>query len=305
MPLSAPADYITSGCDLQRVALTPRRPHKRCVLGAIAVVGLALIVSDQVAAQSTVPDAPSAVVGLAANDGLGNFEADAPDAPPHSSFGRLVRRGLEDQRQIYTAPFRRSAVKWDIAVIAVSGGLIAADRHISGEISSSHLNVSRDISDVGLYGTLGAVGASWLSGAVTHDAHARETGFLGAEALANSAAVYAVINVITGRQRPLEGNGKGHFFQNNTLASSFPSGHAILTWSGAAVLTHEYPRPWVKWLAYGTATAVSVTRVTGKEHFPADVVVGSTFGYLIGRHIFRSHCKPGLSAACEISRHTP
>ena len=257
------------------------------------------------AAQSTLPDAPSAVVGLAANGPLGNFEADSPDAPPHSSFGQLVRRGLKDQREIYTAPFRRSAVKWDIAVIAVTGGLIAADRHISGEISSSHINVSRDISDAGLYGALGAVGASWLSGAVTDNAHARETGFLGAEALANSAAVYAVINVITGRQRPLEGNGKGHFFQNNTLDSSFPSGHAILTWSGAAVLAHEYPKPWVKWLAYGTATAVSVTRVTGKEHFPADVVVGSTFGYLIGRHIFRSHCKPGLSAACEIPSHTP
>ncbi|HKD03702.1 MAG TPA: phosphatase PAP2 family protein [Terriglobales bacterium] len=305
MPLSAPADYITSGCDLQLMALTPRRRHKCSVLGAIALIGLALIVSDQVAAQSTVPDAPSAVVGLAAIDPLGNFEADPPDAPPHSSFRQLVRRGLKDQREIYTAPFRRSAVKWDIAVIAVTGGLIAADRHISGQISSSHLNVSRDISDAGLYGALGAVGASWLSGAVTDNAHARETGFLGAEALANSAAVYAVINVITGRQRPLEGNGKGHFFQNNTLDSSFPSGHAILTWSGAAVLAHEYPKSWVKWLAYGTATAVSVTRVTGKEHFPADVVVGSTFGYLIGRHIFRSHCKPGLSAACEIPSHTP
>ena len=26
--------------------------------------------------------------------------------------------------------------------------------------------------------------------------------------------------------------------------------------------------------------------------------VGSTFGYLIGRHIFHSHCQVGLSAAC-------
>jgi len=29
------------------------------------------------------------------------------------------------------------------------------------------------------------------------------------------------------------------------------------------------------------------------------VVVGSTLGYLIGRHIFPAHCKVGLSAACS------
>jgi len=51
------------------------------------------------------------------------------------------------------------------------------------------------------------------------------------------------------------------------------------------------------WL--GTATAVSATRFTSLKHFPTDVVVGNTFGYLIGRHIFHAHCKAGLSPACE------
>jgi hypothetical protein len=42
----------------------------------------------------------------------------------------------------------------------------------------------------------------------------------------------------------------------------------------ASVLAHEYPQPWVQFLAYGTPATVSVTRVTGLEHFPADVAVG-------------------------------
>jgi membrane-associated phospholipid phosphatase len=67
----------------------------------------------------------------------------------------------------------------------------------------------------------------------------------------------------------------------------------------ASVIAREYPRPWVKWLAYGTATAVSVTRFTGREHFPSDVVVGSVIGYLIGRHIFKAHCREGISADCH------
>jgi hypothetical protein len=44
------------------------------------------------------------------------------------------------------------------------------------------------------------------------------------------------------------------------------------------------------------AAAVSVTRFTSLQHFPSDVVVGSTLGYSIGRHIFHAHCKAGLSA---------
>jgi len=52
-------------------------------------------------------------------------------------------------------------------------------------------------------------------------------------------------------------------------------------------------------LVYGTATAVSVTRFTGGVHFSSDVVVGSVLGYLIGRHIFRVHCKEGLSEDCH------
>ncbi len=304
MPLTDTGDYITLSCDLQHATWIAGRRAKIRGLLPMVVVCLVLWLSCRARAQSSLPDAPSAVGRQAWADT--HHDGGHPTrSSSHGSFHRLVERGLEDQREIYTAPFHRSALKWDIAVVAVTGGFIAADRHISGALSSDHLNVSRDISSVGLYGTMGAVGAAWFTGVTTHNPHAEETGYLGAEAFANSAVVYALMNVISGRQRPLEDSGKGHFFQNNTLDSSFPSGHAIIAWSGAAVLAHEYPKPWVKWLAYGTATAVSVTRMTSKQHFPADVVVGSTFGYLIGRHIFRAHCKPGLSAACEFTGQRP
>jgi len=59
----------------------------------------------------------------------------------------------------------------------------------------------------------------------------------------------------------------------------------------ASVLAHEYPQPWVQFLAYGTAATGSVTRVTGLERFPADVAVGGVFGYFIGQHIFHAHSR--------------
>ena len=156
-----------------------------------------------------------------------------------------------------------------------------------------------EIENLGLFTTAGAVGVLLLDGEARGNSHALETGVLGAEAMANSGVVYAALQLITERQRPLQGTGRGSFFQTSGLDNSFPSGHAIITWTSASTIAHEYPKPWVKWLTYGTATAVSVTRFTSLQHFPSDVVVGSTIGYLIGRHIFHEHCKAGLSPICK------
>ncbi len=217
---------------------------------------------------------------------------------------RTIRRFGKDQAGIYSAPFHRSNLKWDALFLAGTGVLIATDRQSSRALPGNHLDISRNISTAGLYGTAAAAGAFWVSGLATHNEHAREAGMLSAEAFANALPVYAGLQFIAGRERPTEGTGNGRFWRNNALNSSFPSGHALFVWSMASVIAHEYPRPWVKWLVYGTATAVSVTRFTGREHFSADVAVGSVLGYLIGRHIFHVHCKEGLSEDCH-SREMP
>jgi membrane-associated phospholipid phosphatase len=218
---------------------------------------------------------------------------------PPSDLMLIIRRFPRDQVGIYSAPFHPSNLKWDALFLAGTGILIATDKHATGAISSDHINISRDISNVGFYGTSAAAGALWISGVVTHNDHARETGVISAEAIANAFPLFLVVRYSLGRQRPDEGNGHGLFFKNNAYGSSFPSGHALFTWTMASVIAHEYPRPWVKWLAYGTATAVSITRFTGREHFPADVAVGSVLGFLIGRHIFNAHCRGDLSEDCH------
>lgn len=235
----------------------------------------------------------------------GPISAEPQGTQSRSSDGALkktFRRLARDQAEIYSAPFHRSNLKWDALFLAGTGVLIATDRQASRALPGTHINISRNISAVGLYGTSAAAGVLWLSGLATHNEHARETGALSAEAFANTLPVYGGLQLITGRERPDEGTGNGRFWRNNALSSSFPSGHALFTWSMASIIAHEYPRPWVKWLVYSTATAVSVTRFTGREHFPSDVVAGSVFGYLIGRHIFQSHCKHGLSQACHSRR---
>jgi membrane-associated phospholipid phosphatase len=234
-------------------------------------------------------------------------------ADPHSTFARssdgtfkkTLKRFEADQAGIYSAPFHRSNLKWDALFLVGTGVLIGTDRYTSGEVSKNHLKINRDISNAGFYGTFAVAGAFLLSGVATHNEHARETGVLSVEALVNSFPVYAGMQFIAGRERPNEGTGNGRFLRNNALSSSFPSGHALFTWSIASVIAHEYPRPWVKWLAYGTATIVSVERFTGREHFPSDVMVGSALGYLIGRHVFQAHCKLGFSESCHARKIDP
>ena len=96
------------------------------------------------------------------------------------------------------------------------------------------------------------------------------------------------------RQRPYEGNGSGSFGQGG---SSFPSEHAAIAWSVASIVAHEYPGSLTKLLAYGLASTVTLTRVTGKQHFPSDAVVGSALGWYLGRQIYRAHHDPELGGA--------
>jgi membrane-associated phospholipid phosphatase len=239
---------------------------------------------------------PSSVLcsGLISADSQRRF-----DRSSSGTASKTLKRFEADQAGIYSAPFHRANLKWDALFLIGTGALIATDRQTTGELSRNHIDIGRDISNVGLYGTSAAAGALLLTGLVTHDEHARETGVLSVEALVNTLPIYGGLQLIAGRERPNEGTGNGRFLQNHALGSSFPSGHAMFTWTMASVIAHEYPRPWVKWLAYGTATAVSVSRFSGREHFPSDVLVGSALGYLIGRHVFKTHCTFGFSKSCE------
>lgn len=269
---------------------------------ALCVGGLSLAASAQLVPEPTLPEAPSTLTHRATL--VSRLWSPAPGECPQQdhpqpvnrqdsdrNFVGLVKRGVRDQKEIYSAPLQHQNLKWDALFLVSTGGLIAADRHVPGAISQNHLAISQHISDVGLYSTMATTGVLYLAGIASKNEHARETGFLGFEALGNSLVLGAVTQLIAGRERPLKGAGHGRFWVNNAFNSSFPSQHSGLTWSMASVLAHEYPQPWVQFLAYGTAATVSVTRVTGLQHFPADVAVGGVFGYFIGQHIFHAHSR--------------
>jgi membrane-associated phospholipid phosphatase len=212
---------------------------------------------------------------------------------------RNLRRGLEDQKQLLSAPFKAKNIKWDAMVLLGTGGLLAVDRQISRQIPTEHVNISHDVALVALLGTSAAAGSIWLYGLKTGDRHANETGQLTLETLANTFLIYTPMQFIAGRERPDEAAGNGRFWRHGGFNTSFPAGHPMFQWAMASVIAHEYPKTWVKILAYGTSFTLTAARLTGRNHFASDLWVGGLLGYFIGAHIFHARCEPGISPGCH------
>ena len=205
----------------------------------------------------------------------------------------FLKNLVSDQKAIWTSPsrLRWADGTWLFPLAAVTGGFFATDRSVPPALSSDPKKLNRysSFSNYGVYSLVGAGGGLYLWSKLSHDDHQRETGLLAGEAAINSFAVDTTFKYAFGRQRPNEGNGHGNFFQHGV---SFPSDHSAVAWSIASVIAHEYPSPFTKFAVYGLATAVSASRVMGKQHFPSDVVVGGAIGWLIGHQIYRAHHDP-------------
>ena len=205
---------------------------------------------------------------------------------------RLARNIGQDQKHIWTSPFHitRKTARWWLAFGAATGVLIATDRRTSRQLpnTADQVAFSRHVSQVGaVYTLIPTVAGLYLSGVLTHDAKLRETGLLGGEALADALIVSEALKLATGRQRPLEGDGGGHFFH---AGASFPSGHAIESFALASVISHRYGnRKAVAVLAYGLAGLVSASRFSARKHFASDILAGGAMGWFIGRHVSETH----------------
>ncbi len=207
-----------------------------------------------------------------------------------ASLRRLPENLLLDQKNFWTSPARIRGRDASLLVpfAGATAGLLAFDTDIEKRLPTNPTLVRRS-KDFGTYGAAafaGIAGGAFVLGRLTQSDHMAETGLLSGEAAVNSLAVVELLKTGTGRQRPLEGNGQGDF---RAGGNSFPSEHSAAAWSIATVIAHEYPGPLTQLLAYGGATAMTASRVLGRQHFSSDALVGSALGWFIGRQVYRAH----------------
>jgi membrane-associated phospholipid phosphatase len=208
-------------------------------------------------------------------------------------FGRMPRYVLSDQKHIWLAPFHTSKkdIKYWVIFGAATGTLIATDKWTVKQLpnSSSQVRLGNYTSNIGAAYSLVPLSAGfYFLGTAAKSERFRETGLLGFETLIDTTIVDTIIKAATHRARPLEGDGKGHFWdsQGSVLNASFPSGHAINTFALASVFAHQYHNWPVRIIAYGLATTVVGARVSARRHFPGDVVAGAAMGWFIGDYVY-------------------
>jgi len=223
-------------------------------------------------------------------------------------FRRMPKYVLYDQRKIWTSPFHtaKSDIKYWVIFGAATGGLIASDKWLVKQMPNTkgQVTLGNDTSNLGAAYTLIPIGAGfYFLGTAKHSEHFRETGLLMFETLIDTTIVETIIKSATDRARPLEGNGKGGFWESTggPWNASFPSGHAINTFGVASIFVHEYPHKWwVKLLAYGYAGTVVGARLAARRHFPGDVVAGGAMGWFIGDYVYARRHNPEIDKRANI-----
>lgn len=143
-------------------------------------------------------------------------------------------------------------------------------------------------------------GALYAAGRLSDNERMADLGLHGTEAIVIGLAITNVIKFAAGRARPFVDNNKPHDFEfGRGLKShdyrSFPSGHSLIGFAAAAVVTDEARRwrPESVWYVgpamYGGAMLVAASRMYDNRHWASDVIVGAAIGIVSGRKIVRYH----------------
>jgi len=180
---------------------------------------------------------------------------------------------------------RPSNLKWELPILAATGVLIAkVDRPADNRIQSISLQQTAGRwSNIGLGLELGSAALAYGIGCGKHHSYLRDTGFKALAAMGAAGTADLALKLAFDRQFPYTPNSTGKFWGGGR---AFPSGHSATSFAFAAVVAHRYPKnKWVKWGAYALATGVSLSRYPAKKHYPSDILIGATLGYVTGTYL--------------------
>jgi undecaprenyl-diphosphatase len=193
-----------------------------------------------------------------------------PPAPAYRDYfhalGYSFTRGLFAREQL--TPLAIGSV--------VALALSPVDRALSDAVRGKADRLGRIGDVVGHPLTLGAIsGGLILSSLATDNDRFRGYAFTLSQGLIVAGSVVTATKLVVRRPRP-DGESKW----------SFPSGHAAAAFAFATVSSHYYGKP-AGIPLFALASVIALSRVEHGKHFPTDVVMGATVGYMSGRAAIR------------------
>ena len=233
------------------------------------------------AAQSGASDAQSGTIGT---------------APP--SYVDVVLTDLEivgrDWLAYNTAPLSFSRNDWLMfgGVAGGTAGLMFLDESIQSLILKNRQSdlyaASVDLAWTGhLIAADIASGLVYLSGLFSRNDALRVTGRMMGQTLIYAGTVALVLRFLTGRRWPAANEGAFAFdtWPPDDTYHAFPSGHTVVVFSLATVLSQQIDAWPVTALLYGTAVAAGLGRMYVDQHWSSDVFLGAVLGFTTGRFV--------------------
>lgn len=205
-----------------------------------------------------------------------------------------VRHVVEDEKGIVLSPLRAPAYNllWVLPFGVATGVAVHYDTRAIQDLG---VDATREdhFEKVSTYGGLylpwAASGVGYFVGEKRQDLVLTDTAVLAAEAMADATILDEGLKYALDREGPMLDNAQGKLWPQGISgwpnSPSMPSEHAMNVWSFAHVVAGQYNGIATQAIVYGLASTVSVSRVIARQHFPSDVVVGSTLGWLVGGYV--------------------
>lgn len=149
-------------------------------------------------------------------------------------------------------------------------------------------DIPTSIKDFGFYfgkplANYGLTGSVYFLGLVTDNDKIRHTGILLISSASAAGIIQSVSKTLVGRARPSAGEGKLSFhpFSNEPAYHSFPSGHAILSFTTAYAIGKQINNPYLKYGIYGIGMITPVSRLWKGAHWLTDVGLGIAISVVV------------------------
>ncbi len=209
---------------------------------------------------------------------------------------------LHDQKSIYLFPLsvaRGHHLKPTLAIVGATALLTAIDAHDAKWVRNNLQPLRGFNRTFSGYNTATATdafaGAFYLAAILRKNVYDQKTFMLAGEAVIDSEILTTLMKDIDGRETPISYPAGGNFTESWFKVrkggwlgglGSMPSGHEIAIMAVATTFAERYPHPaWHRWLAYGLAAAVGLSRVTLESHFTSDTFAGGALGYVIAHYL--------------------
>lgn len=165
-------------------------------------------------------------------------------------------------------------------VAAGTVGLFLVDDEIRHNFLSHKDDVPQSLLEFGRYAgnpqnNYGITGAVYLTGLFTKNEKLRRTGVLMIASATAAGFIQQLSKSLVGRARPGAGFGNHHFkpFGGTAAYRSFPSGHAVLTFTTTYTIAKQFDNPWIKGGIIGVGLIPGLSRIYEEAHWASDVAL--------------------------------